>query len=73
VEVNRKIADQLQQESTVIVPADANGVLAHPDIVVASDGAKGLAMEVDKLALAEKNSARPAPERFVTAMEIPQR
>jgi len=72
VELNRKIADQLSQESTVIIPADANGVIPHPDIVVASDGTKGLAMEADKLALADRHPARPAPERFVTAMEIPQ-
>jgi len=72
VELSRKIADQLQQESTVIIPADGSGMLPHPDIVVASDRTKGLALEADKLALASKNPARPAPERFVTAMEIPQ-
>lgn len=73
VELSRKIADQLSQESTATIPADANGAIPHPDIVVASDGTKGLAMDADKLALADKNPARPAPERFVTAMEIPQR
>ncbi|KAK5945478.1 hypothetical protein PMZ80_002683 [Knufia obscura] len=72
VELNHKIANQLQQESTVTIPADANGVLPHPDIVVASDGTKGLAMEADKLSLADRTSGRPQPERFVTAMEIPQ-
>lgn len=72
VELSRKIADQLSQESTVVIPADGSGLLPHPDIVVASDRTKGLALEADKLALASKNPARPAPERFVTAMEIPQ-
>lgn len=74
IELNRKIASQLEGESTATIPADANGVLPHADIVVASDATKGLAMEADKLALAhlgDKNHPpRPAPERFVTAAEF---
>lgn len=71
-EVNKAIAHKLENESTVIIPATADGVLPHPDIVVASDGTKGLAMEAEKLALSNGTHAgRPQPERFVTAMEIP--
>lgn len=72
-EINRAIASKLEQESTVTIPASANGLLPHPDIVVASDASKGLAMEEDKLALrGTKSVDRPQPERFVTAQEIPQ-
>lgn len=68
-QVNRKIADQLQNESTILIPAEANGVLPHPAIVASSDKAKGLAIEEDKMAL-NGNLARPQPERFVTAAEF---
>lgn len=71
-EINRAIASKLEQESTVTIPATANGVMPHPDIVVASDASKGLAMEADKMALTDaKHLDRPQPERFVTAQEIP--
>lgn len=65
-ELNRAIARKLEQESTVVIPATANGALPHPDVIVASDMSKGLGLEAEKLAL------RPQPERFVTAMEVPQ-
>lgn len=68
-QVNRKIADQLQRESTILIPAEANGALPHPAMVVSSDRTKGLAIEEDKLALSG-NLARPQPERFVTAAEF---
>lgn len=72
-EINRTIASKLEQESTVTIPASANGLLPHPEVVVASDASKGLAMEEDKLALkGDKTTERPQPERFVTAQEIPQ-
>lgn len=64
-ELSRAIAQKLEQESTVTIPATANGTLPHPDVVVASDLSKGLGLEAEKLAL------RPQPERFVTAMEVP--
>lgn len=73
-QLNRKIATQLQNESTIEIPAEANGVLPHPAIIASSDKAKGLAMEEDKLALNGKLTAghatRPQPERFVTAAEF---
>lgn len=68
-QVNQKIADQLQGESTILIPAEANGALPHPAIVASSDHTKGLAMEEEKLAL-KGNLTRPQPERFVTAAEF---
>lgn len=68
-QVNRKIADQLANESTILIPAEANGVLPHPAIIASSDKTKGLAIEEDKMAL-NGNLARPQPERFVTAAEF---
>lgn len=68
-QINQKIANQLQGESTILIPAEANGALAHPAIVASSDNTKGLAMEEDKLAL-NGGLTRPQPERFVTAAEF---
>lgn len=73
IEVNKKIASQLEGESTVILPAQANGSLAHPQIVAASDGSKGLAIEADKLDIKDNGAGdaeRPGVERFVTAAEF---
>lgn len=73
-QVSRKIADQLEKESTVVIPATANGILPHPDIVASSDKNKGLAIEEDKLTLdghlTKDHTSRPQPERFVTAVEF---
>ena len=66
-ELSRAIAANLQGESVVVIP-EANGTLPHPDIISTSDVSKGLAIEAEKLSL-----SRPGPERFVTAMEIPQK
>ncbi|KAK5094522.1 hypothetical protein LTS08_008574 [Lithohypha guttulata] len=75
-EVSRTIARKLELESTVTIPATANGALPHPDVVVASDASKGLAMEAEKLSLSNTHKSlhagRPQPERFVTALEVPQ-
>lgn len=73
-QLNRKIAGQLEGESTILIPAEANGALAHPAIVASSDKTLGLAMEEDKMALNGKlttgHASRPHPERFVTAAEF---
>lgn len=70
-EIHRTIARKLEGESTIEIPASANGALAHPDIIATSDAGKGLAMEAEKLALTGgAGAARPQPERFVTAMEV---
>lgn len=68
-QINRKVADSLANESTILIPAEANGPFPHPAIVASSDKTKGLAMEEDKLAL-NGNLSRPQPERFVTAAEF---
>lgn len=69
-DINRQVATNLEQESTVSIPPSANGTPVHAEIVSASDTAKGLAMEADKLMLNEK-AERPQAERFVTALEVP--
>lgn len=73
-QVNRKIAGQLEGESTILIPAEANGALPHPAIVASSDRTLGLAMEEEKLALNGKlttgHASRPQAERFVTAAEF---
>ena len=77
VAVTAATVHKMEGESISVIPADNSGPLPHPDIIAASDKGKGLAMEVDKLALAEKDShhqktpARPPlGERFVTAAEF---
>lgn len=64
----KALALKLEGESTVIIPETANGALPHPEVISASDATKGLAVESEKMVLAE----RPHAERFVTAMEVPQ-
>lgn len=66
-EIHRAIAQKLEGESLIEIPASADAALPHPDIIATSDAGKGLAMEAEKLNL----SARPQPERFVTALEVP--
>lgn len=68
--IHRAIAQKLEGESIIEIPASANGALAHPDIIATSDAAKGLAMEADKMTLTT-GTGRPQPERFVTALEVP--
>lgn len=75
VEMNKMIARNLAGESISTIPAEANGSLAHPEMIVASDAGKGLAMEADKLALTDKKDApngvaKPPLERFETAVEF---
>lgn len=65
--MNKAVAQALSQESVSEIPATANGHSApgggHPEVLVASDTSKGLAIETEKL-------SRPPIERFVTAAEI---
>ena len=63
------VASKLEGESVSVIPATANGhASAHPEVVVASDSSKGLAIEAERLAIADK-AQRPPIERFVTALE----
>lgn len=68
IEVNKAIAEKLTSggESVSVLPAEQNGVVPHPDMVVSSDRSKGLAVEKEKL----EAGARPGMERFVTAAEF---
>lgn len=79
--MTQAVADKLQGESVSVIPAAANGHVSgstgHPEITVASDPSKGLAIETERLALIDggadggKNGIeRPTIERFVTAAEI---
>jgi len=62
--MNEAVAQALSQESVSEIPATANGHAgAHPEVLVASDASKGLAIESEKL-------GRPPIERFVTAAEV---
>ena len=88
VAMTRAVADKLQGESVSVIPATANGhangtdLGGHPEVVVASDPSKGLAIEAEKLALTEQTTQggdekekergleRPPMERFVTAAEV---
>lgn len=63
--LTKAIANKLEGESVSSLPA-TNGNIPHPEIIIASDRTKGLAVEADKL-----DGARPGMERFVTAMEVP--
>ena len=66
--VNDITTKKLQDESVSVIP---NGTLstAQPEMMVASDPAKGLAMETERLTM--NGAAKPAMERFVTAFEQP--
>ena len=85
VSMTSAIQDKLASESLSVIPATADGHAnghatgpgeGHPEVIVASDMSKGLAIETEKLAIAEeahKKSAeaqRPPMERFVTAVEM---
>lgn len=84
--MTQAIADQLNGESVSTIPETANGHApnaentGHGEVTVASDPAKGLAIETEKLAMTtqnghggdekEKEIERPPMERFVTATEV---
>lgn len=68
VEVTKAVAHKLEGESVSTIPADANGSLPHPNVVVATDKSKGLAIEEEKLEAVD--GERPAMQRFVTAAEF---
>jgi hypothetical protein len=65
--MNQAVAQALSQESVSEIPATANGHSipggGHPEVLVSSDAAKGLAIESEKI-------ERPPIERFVTAAEV---
>ncbi|KAI1626772.1 CRAL-TRIO domain-containing protein [Exophiala viscosa] len=74
--MTKAIVEKLQGESVSVIPASANGHAGgHPEVTVASDPSKGLAIETERLALADAGAGvsiaqRPHIERFVTAAEI---
>lgn len=84
--MTQAIADKLSGESVSIIPETANGHAnkaenaGHGEVTVASDPSKGLAIESEKLAMADQNRhggdekekeiERPPMERFVTATEV---
>jgi len=57
----------MQEESISIIPYHANGSAHHDELLVASDPAKGLALETEKLKI--NGQMKPPMERFVTAVE----
>lgn len=61
--INHAITEALSQESVAEIPATANGHASHPEVLLASDPTKGLAIESEKL-------PRPPIERFATAAEV---
>jgi hypothetical protein len=68
-QLNAAIAEKLagSGESISVLPAQANGSLPHPEVVVSSDQSKGLALETEKI---ENLPSRPQIDRFVTAAEF---
>lgn len=69
VQMQRKVAQKLDGESIVVLPADSS----HPEVVLASDMSKGLAIETNGRGSNDRTtigSSRPVPERFVTAAEF---
>lgn len=71
VQVNKAIAERLTSggESVSVLPAEQNGAVPHPDMLVSSDRSKGLAVEKDKVEGAGTNQ-RPPAQHFVTAAEF---
>lgn len=73
VAVTKAVAEKLagggDSVSTVPAAAGVNGSLAHPEVIVSSDKAKGLAVESEKVE-ALPVASRPAMDRFVTAAEF---
>ena len=79
--LNSAIADKLATggESISVLPAEQNGAVPHPEMVVSSDRSKGLAVEREKLGergLSDEGTEggngpqRPPVQRFVTAAEF---
>ncbi|OAP56695.1 hypothetical protein AYL99_08807 [Fonsecaea erecta] len=78
------IEEKLAQESISTIPPTANGHMnghttapgeGNPEMLVASDTSKGLAIEAEKLKISDAGkrdgeSERPVMERFVTATEV---
>lgn len=79
------ILDKLAGESVSSIPPTANGhanghasepSTGHPEVLLASDPSKGLAIEAEKLTLSDEKGQgqaqpeRPQVERFVTATEV---
>ena len=58
---------KMQGESVSVIPSNANGSAHHDQLLVASDPAKGLALETHQLSL--NGQMKPPLERFVTAVE----
>lgn len=58
---------KMQDESVSVIPGHANGSANQGELLVASDPAKGLALETARLNT--NGQAKPPIERFVTAME----
>lgn len=71
-QVHAAIINKMNGESVSVIPEDsgANGGLAHPEVTTVSDPTKGLAVETEKLALADTNGRPALGDRFVTALEF---
>jgi hypothetical protein len=71
-QVHAVIINKMNGESVSVIPEDsgANGGLAHLEITTVSDPTKGLAVETEKLALADTNGRPAMGERFHTALEF---
>jgi hypothetical protein len=68
LQVNQAVAEKLAGgDSVSTLPAQANGTLPHPEVLVSSDQSKGLALESEKI---ENLPSRPQMDRFVTAAEF---
>jgi hypothetical protein len=57
----------MQEESISIIPNQVNGSAHHDELLMASDPAKGLALESEKLKI--NGQVKPPMERFITAVE----
>ena len=71
-QVHAAIANKMDGESVSVISEDpgVNGGLPHPEITTVSDPSKGLAVETEKLAVAETNGRPAMGERFHTAAEF---
>ena len=71
VETLKKVTNKMDGESTSSIPESANGAIPHPEVILASDKSKGLALEKENMdALAVNGGGRPDMQRFVTAAEF---
>jgi hypothetical protein len=59
--------EMMQEESISIIPSRVNGSAHHDELLVASDQAKGLTLETEKLKI--NGQVKRPMERFVTAVE----